>query len=311
MLIPGWVFDLTTEIQFYRINGSTLADVVNPGQRPATRPGRGTEWFGKREYVPGDPLNIIDWCSIAHHSYLENPPIFVKTFDAELANVTTVVVDCSSSMDVWPMEGKLSTAIGVSVLLAWAAVNHGDPVEILFVGDTINRTGLINNPVEFIRGINTIEAIPFSASGEMSWNTLMDSHHGLDGSRHTIVLIGDFFESEDEIAKSVSGLGELVRTVLAIRIISPSDEDPFKSGQDLELYDVENANRRKSVNVDLEKYRQRFEYHQTAVADVLMEEGVRFADIKSIPLNYSRGRSKGVPFPHDIINKLIEAELIV
>jgi len=311
MFIPGWAFELATEIQSYRINGSTLADVVNPGQRPAPRQGRGTEWFGKREYVSGDPLNIIDWCSIARHAYLENPPIFVKTFDVELANVTTVVVDCSASMDVWPGEGKLSTAIGVSELLAWAAINHGDPVEILFVGDTIDRTGLINNPVEFIREIKTIEALPFSASGEMSWNTLMDTRQGLEGSRHTIVLIGDFFESEDEIAKALSGLGQIVRTVLAVRIFSSSDEDPFISGQDLELYDVENTSQRKSVNADLGKYRQRLEYHRNAVADILMEEGVRFADIKAIPLNYSRDRGKGIPYPQDILNKLVEAELLV
>ena len=109
--VPAWAFApaLLSTVQLYRIAGSTLADVVALGERPAPRAGRGTEWFGHREYIPGDPLNLVDWRLLARHADRKEAPIYVKTFDAELANLTTIAVDCSGSMDTWPGEGKLAS----------------------------------------------------------------------------------------------------------------------------------------------------------------------------------------------------------
>jgi len=313
--IPDWAFKLADKAQRYRIFGSAPVDVAYHGQRPIPRAGRGMEWFGRREYVPGDPLNIIDWRSLSRHSHIEEPQMFVKTFDVELANLTTIVIDCSASMDTWgPKDGKFSTALGVAALLGWSAVNHDDPIEFVFIGglddDLLYSTGLIHSPVEYESEIKALNSLSIKSSGSLSWDILIDPVIGLKGTRHTIILIGDFFNLKDEVVKLMNVLKQIVQTVLAIRILSPKDENPFESGQDIELWDIEDPSSTCEINFDLNAYRLKFHNHLNDIADLFMAEGVRFADLLAIPGDYNY-RSKKLVSPDNILNRLIKDELLL
>ena len=286
-------------VQFYRIAGSTLVEVVDPGERPAPRAGQGTEARGLREYVPGDPMNIVQWRYMALHSYADAPPMLVKTFDAEVGNVTTVAVDCSPSMQGLPEEGKLATAFGAAALLAWSAVSHGDPVEILLVGgsqrDPVRSTGLMRTAADYDREMEAIKALELQAFGQNDWRLLVDPHQGLVGRRRVVIIISDFYAFAHDIRAAVRTLQQFSRTVLAVRIESPFDKNPLPGDKDAEIYDIEEPGGPSArVAWDPEEYTDLLDAHRQEVAGCMSEEGVSLADIEAVPPGVKAAEARGI-----------------
>jgi len=97
--------------------------------------GAGTEFFGLREYVPGDEYRRIDWKATAR---LLRP--VVKEYETERQISVMILLDTSLSMAGGP-EGqrKLDYAIRASVLIARLALKRGDKVGILLYSDEVKN----------------------------------------------------------------------------------------------------------------------------------------------------------------------------
>lgn len=314
--IPAWIHDLHSRVQFYRVAGTTLYDVVVSGQRPTLRPGRGLEWSGIREYQPGDPFNLISWRMAARYSDAESLHLFSRTFDAEVANLTTIVIDCSASMDTWTGEGKLATALGVASLLAWASANYGDPVEISWVSaaqpGSYTTTNIMYSATHYETEMDHMNQDKCTAMGEGPWDLLMDHRVGLKGTRHTLVLISDFFANGEVVAAAVREIRRYVRTILAVRIQSRSDRHPFRKG-DVELYDVEVPSKRIRTNLLTPRaqkmYTDKLKIHNQEIRGILEHEGIPLADLDAVP-------EAGPPLRKEEIlqtlpERLIEANILI
>ncbi len=97
--------------------------------------GAGIEFFGLREYVPGDEYRRIDWKATAR---LLKP--VVKEYETERQISVMILLDVSLSMAGGP-EGqrKLDYAIRASVLIARLALKRGDKVGILLYSDEVKN----------------------------------------------------------------------------------------------------------------------------------------------------------------------------
>ncbi len=63
------------------------------GEASIERPSRtGTEYYGTREYIEGEPLNVIDWKATARHMKL-----CIKEFCSEVGASDTIIFEASSS----------------------------------------------------------------------------------------------------------------------------------------------------------------------------------------------------------------------
>lgn len=318
ILFPEWCFRLRPELAGHRLAGSTLADVLDPGQRPSPRAGPGLDWQGRREYAPGDSLNLVDWRTFARHADRDEPPLFVKVFDAERANRTTMAVDCSASMNIHPVEGKLATALGAAALLAAACLEQGDPAELVLFGGP-EELGFHESAPMHVRhdldhGIDEAEALAGEIGARKNrspvrdaspWGLLVDPHAGLKGSRQTLVLVSDFFETLERLTLTLEQLRRDARTLLAIRVISESDRNPFRGARDVKIVDVERPGvTSRVVAPDREEYRRNLEAHLRAVEDLFTEEGVLLADVPAV------GLAGDGADPCDVVQALVNARIL-
>ncbi len=69
--------------------------ISSPGLIPTRRSGHSTDFFGIREYVPGDPVRKLDWKSTARHPH----KYFVREFEQENNAEMGLIVDGRRAMD--------------------------------------------------------------------------------------------------------------------------------------------------------------------------------------------------------------------
>ncbi|MBS7638646.1 DUF58 domain-containing protein [Candidatus Bathyarchaeota archaeon] len=64
------------------------AGLAGPGLAPGRKPGQGAEYHGTREYIPGDPLRLVEWKATARLSKL-----MVKEYMEELSSSPHIIYD--------------------------------------------------------------------------------------------------------------------------------------------------------------------------------------------------------------------------
>jgi uncharacterized protein (DUF58 family) len=125
--------------------GSTLH---SPGLIPARAAGVGTDFWGVREYHPGDPLRRVDWRRTARHPR----EIFTKEFEKEEIADTALVLDARESSDVTcgggpgpgreprPTGSLFEHALSATASLAEVFLRGGNRVSLVIVSDKMSAT---------------------------------------------------------------------------------------------------------------------------------------------------------------------------
>lgn len=111
--------------------GSTLH---SPGSLPAHRAGSGTDFWGVREYRPGDPLRRLDWRLAARHPRR----FFTKEFEQEEIADIGLILDARQKTEVrLGDESLFEHTAGATASLAEALLHQGHRVSLLVLGDRI------------------------------------------------------------------------------------------------------------------------------------------------------------------------------
>jgi uncharacterized protein (DUF58 family) len=113
-----------------------LAQRRRMGQIPQRMHGVGTEPYGLREYLPGDPIGKIHWKATARHG---RPVTREDTWERSARLV--VLLDCARAMA--SMEGrrsKLDYAVAATLALTRVAAARGDQVTVVAFADRVLRT---------------------------------------------------------------------------------------------------------------------------------------------------------------------------
>ncbi|HEY3345291.1 MAG TPA: DUF58 domain-containing protein [Anaerolineaceae bacterium] len=104
----------------------------SPGSIPAHMGGSGTDFWGVREYHPGDPLRRLDWRMNARHPGL----LFTQEFEQEEVADIGLILDARHRMDlVVSGDSLLERNIGAAASLAEMFLHQGNRVSLLIFGD--------------------------------------------------------------------------------------------------------------------------------------------------------------------------------
>jgi uncharacterized protein (DUF58 family) len=110
---------------------------VYSGNIPARQGGSGTEFFGVRDYQPGDSMRRINWrISARHHEAL-----FSNQFEQERVADVWLILDARSRSDVYTPEGALfEHSVTAAAALAQALLIESNRVGLLIYGGFLDWT---------------------------------------------------------------------------------------------------------------------------------------------------------------------------
>ena len=108
--------------------------VHSPGSIPARIGGSGTDFFGVREYHPGDSLRTLDWRLTARHPR----KFFTKEFEQEEIAEIGLILDARRNTDL-RIEGEslFEYSVGATASLAEMFLHQGHRVSLLVFGGTL------------------------------------------------------------------------------------------------------------------------------------------------------------------------------
>ena len=110
---------------------------VYPGQIPARTGGSGVEFFGVREYQPGDPLRWINHRAGARYEQT----LFVNDFEQERAVDVGLILDVREATNLLANSGSLlEHTIDATATLADAFLSYGNRVGLFLYGGAIDWT---------------------------------------------------------------------------------------------------------------------------------------------------------------------------
>jgi uncharacterized protein (DUF58 family) len=108
--------------------------VHSPGSIPARIGGSGTDFFGVREYHPGDSLRTLDWRLTARHPR----KFFTKEFEQEEIAEIGLILDARRNTDLQIGEDSLfEYGVGATSSLAEMFLHQGHRVSLLVFGKTM------------------------------------------------------------------------------------------------------------------------------------------------------------------------------
>jgi uncharacterized protein (DUF58 family) len=108
--------------------------VHSPGSIPARLGGSGTDFFGVREYHPGDSLRTLDWRLTARHPR----KFFTKEFEQEEIAEIGLILDARQSTDLRIGDESLfEYSIGATASLAEMFLHQGHRLSLLVFGGTM------------------------------------------------------------------------------------------------------------------------------------------------------------------------------
>ncbi len=110
---------------------------VYSGLIPTRQGGPGVEFFGVREYQPGDPLRWINGRASARHLN----QLFINEFQQERMVDVGLILDAREQSNVYAPEGSLfEYAVQATAALAGEFLNASNRVGLFIYGDTLDWT---------------------------------------------------------------------------------------------------------------------------------------------------------------------------
>lgn len=110
------------------------ATLHSPGTLPARLAGSGTDFWGMREYHPGDPLRHVDWRLAARHP----GRFFTREFEQEEVADVGIILDARRKTDVrWGDENLFEHTVRAAGSLAETLLGQGHRVSLLVFGDEL------------------------------------------------------------------------------------------------------------------------------------------------------------------------------
>ncbi len=134
---PGQFLVLPEVVRLQRVEIRPRQTRVYSGVIPARQGGPGVEFFGVREYQPGDPLRWINSRASARHAQTT----FINEFEQERVADVGLILDARQQSDVPSSEGSLfEYSIQATTALADAFLNAGNRVGLFIYGRALNWT---------------------------------------------------------------------------------------------------------------------------------------------------------------------------
>jgi len=127
--------ELLKKVKKIEIKSRGLSSQIFSGEYHSAFKGSGMAFSEVREYLPGDPVRIIDWNVTAR---LNKP--YVKVFEEERELTVMLLVDMSASKDFGTRSQlKQEVVTELCAVLAFAAIQNNDKIGVIFFSDKIEK----------------------------------------------------------------------------------------------------------------------------------------------------------------------------
>lgn len=185
--------------------------------------GFSVEFAEHRQYSPGDEIRHIDW-----RAYGKTDRYFVKEFEEETNLKAYLLVDASGSMSFRGNKkapSKFEYAQHVAASLAYLMLHQTDAVGVV-THDTKVRAIVPpkTSPKHLLQVLRTLEKT--QPGGETALAPLW---HELAGHylkrRGMVIIISDFFDQIDSLAKALRHLRHRNHEVMLLHILAPEELD--------------------------------------------------------------------------------------
>jgi uncharacterized protein (DUF58 family) len=139
----------------------------SPGSIPARLGGSGTDFFGIREYHPGDPLRSLDWRLTARYPR----KIFTKEFEQEEIAEISLILDIQNQIDHRKGQDCLvESSISATASLAEMFLHQGHRVSLFVCGASISNVFPGYGKVQLQRIINCLAKVQPAIENRKSTN---------------------------------------------------------------------------------------------------------------------------------------------
>ncbi|OLS23502.1 MAG: hypothetical protein HeimC2_26050 [Candidatus Heimdallarchaeota archaeon LC_2] len=165
--------------------------------------GMGTDFFGIREYQPGDPLKYVHWSSVAKQGATENPTLLVREFESEQNIRVLLLLDGSASMGAGlPRNTKLEFAIRSCVMMAHLAMESKDTIGLAVAGEDVRTwmepTGSKTFLFRFLEELANVEP-----EGQMRWEETANFIVPRLGKASYVIIISDLEGNTDDFLEAL------------------------------------------------------------------------------------------------------------
>ncbi len=278
------VFGTDFLLQLERLRVAALKALgggLREGHRLGAYKGGQLEFHGHRDYSPGDELRYLDWNSFAR---LDRP--YIKEFAREESGVLHILIDATPSMSLGT-PSKIVFARRVAALFAHVALASKDSVHFLvFNGHSApehfparNAKTMTQAVLAFLQRVECDETHfdGARARSEADAYVLRDAASEFlkrSPRRGGVLVIGDFWQEESEIAESVSRLTQAGFDVSALHTLADEEIEPSAKGE-LMVSSVESgaATALWFGGDSVARYGEELEKHRAAVEAIFRKRG--------------------------------------
>lgn len=184
------------------------------GSIPARRGGGGTDFWGVREYQPGDPLRRLDWRLTARHPR----HLFTKEFEQEEIADIGLIVDGRRATDLRVGGSSLfEHSARAAASLAEAFLRQGDRVSLLVYGDPPVGVYPGYGKVQLNRILTTLARVV--PADDVSFNSLQFVPTHMFSSHSLIVVISPLARDDGQLFPRLRAFG------YQVLLISPDPID--------------------------------------------------------------------------------------
>ena len=180
--------ELTVYPALLPIQESWLRGVAAQGWRgtaSALTRGSGDDFYGVREYGPGDELRRVHWRTTARTGTLA-----VTEYAQGVTMDVTVALDLSRAAYIGTGEGEdgaLESAVTLAATLADDFLRHGHTVRLLTAGARADEAAFAGGPQDMPRLLETLARV--QADSMLTLAEVLDSERALGGAAATLVVI--------------------------------------------------------------------------------------------------------------------------
>lgn len=275
---------LLKKIDGFSIKSYKKINISGTGNYQSKRLGESFDFYGHRNYVPGDEIGKIDW-----KVYSRTKQLNIKEYTDKRRTRVNVIIDKSLSMDSGTIN-KLEYAKKIACGIAYLSSKEGNLTNIVSFSEEISYLKDEKTKGDFYQTMETIRnTLP---SGRTNFENLNKILKGFDGISF---VISDFIGNARELE-----LGKVNIKNKDLRFIQILDEEELEPKQRGEYIYIDSETK-KETNIILnetmiEKYKEKINAYILNLEKNLNNQGISYylAKTKVNPVQVIKKSAMGV-----------------